>query len=77
MLAADAVMNLRPWDYWNTTTRAVLPEIAPALRILEHVLSQQPDHAGAIHLYIHLTEGSDHPEKAGKSYKLDRETFVR
>jgi tetratricopeptide (TPR) repeat protein len=32
--------------------------------VAERVLAQHPDHPGAIHLYIHLTEASTTPERA-------------
>ncbi len=54
-LYAEAVMDLRPWDYW---TRDMLPypETEEVLRVLESVLARNPNHPGAIHLYIHSVE---------------------
>ncbi len=54
-LYAEAVMNLRPWDYW---TRDLKPytETVEAVNVLESVLAINPNHPGAIHLYIHSVE---------------------
>lgn len=63
-LYADALMNLSPWDYWEPggkTPRAAVTDLVPAL---ERVLRQQPDHAAAIHLYIHAVEASANPRRA-------------
>ena len=62
VLAADALMNLSPWDYY-------LPSGAPkangarALTLLERVLARSPDHAGACHFFIHAVEAVA-PERA-------------
>ena len=65
-LYADALMNRRPWDYW---TREGLPRpgIAQAVAQLEGVLKQFPDHPGAHHLYIHVVEASNDPDRAVNS----------
>jgi tetratricopeptide (TPR) repeat protein len=54
-LYAEAVMDLRPWDYWSRDKQPY-PETTQALRILETVLERNPNHPGAIHLYIHTVE---------------------
>jgi tetratricopeptide (TPR) repeat protein len=62
-LFADSMMNLRPWKLWN-------PDGAPAegtneiVATLEGVLRRDPNHIGAMHLYIHAVEASPHPERA-------------
>jgi tetratricopeptide (TPR) repeat protein len=61
VLAAEALMDLHPWDFWNLKTgkpRAWTPEI---LALLEQVLERAPDHPMANHLYIHLVEASQEP----------------
>jgi tetratricopeptide (TPR) repeat protein len=63
VLYAESVMDLRPWNYW---TRDGVPyegtlEIAERL---ESVIERNPNHPGALHLYIHLMEPTDQPEKA-------------
>ena len=64
MLTADALMNLSPWDYWADEGRTPKNATAEFVAILERVLATQPDHIGAIHLYIHAVEASDRPERA-------------
>src|SRR5215831_17945031 len=64
VLTIDAIMNLSPWDYWEVDGKTPKGQIGDAIRIAEHVLARHPDHPGAIHLYIHLTEASATPERA-------------
>jgi tetratricopeptide (TPR) repeat protein len=64
VLFADAVMNTSPWDYWEIDGRTAKGRIGEAVAAIEQVLEVNPDHAGAIHLYIHLTEASATPERA-------------
>ena len=54
-LYAEAVMDLRPWNYW-TRDMQPYPETREVLTVLESVLSRNPNHPGAIHLYIHTVE---------------------
>jgi tetratricopeptide (TPR) repeat protein len=54
-LYAEAVMDLRPWNYW-TRDMQPYPETAEVLKVLESVLARNPNHPGAIHLYIHSVE---------------------
>ena len=54
-LYAEAVMDLRPWNYW-TRDKQPYPETREVLRVLESVLKRNPNHPGAIHLYIHSVE---------------------
>lgn len=62
-LYAEALMDLLPWDLWSLEGEP-RPETPEVLRTLERVLSLNPDHPGANHLYIHVCEASPHPEKA-------------
>ena len=62
-LFADALMNLRPWDYWTPEGDAQ-PGTEELIAVLEHVLALQPDHPGASHFYIHTIEASPFPERA-------------
>lgn len=64
MLAADAVMNLSPWDYWEAAGTRNKGRAGEARVHLERVLAQDPDHVGAIHFYIHFMEASSSPERA-------------
>ncbi|MEZ5933373.1 MAG: hypothetical protein R3F54_15765 [Alphaproteobacteria bacterium] len=61
---ADAAMNTMPWDYWELDGRTPKAGIGDAIAAIESVLAANPDHPGAIHLYIHLMEASTTPEKA-------------
>src|SRR4029078_3214849 len=63
-LYADALMNTSPWDYWQRGGKQWKPACADLVPTLERVLKQNPNHAGAIHLYIHAVEASDHPKRA-------------
>jgi tetratricopeptide (TPR) repeat protein len=54
-LYAEAEMNLRPWNYW-TRDMQPYPETAIILSVLESVMARNPNHPGAIHLYIHSVE---------------------
>lgn len=71
LLTADALMNLAPWDYWADGGRTPKGETETILALLEGILgirpspiAANPDHPGAIHLYIHTVEASDRPERA-------------
>ena len=63
-VAAEAEMDTRPWDYWESDRRTPKGRIAEATALIERVLARTPDHAQAIHLYIHLMENTAFPEKA-------------
>jgi tetratricopeptide (TPR) repeat protein len=54
-LYAEAVMDLRPWNYWTRDLQPY-PETAKVIHVLESVLARNPNHPGAIHLYIHAVE---------------------
>lgn len=60
---AEALMDLRPWNYW---TRDGLPyeETRQVQATLERVLAAHRNHPGALHLWIHLWEPTDTPERA-------------
>jgi tetratricopeptide (TPR) repeat protein len=60
---ADAMMNLRPWNLW-TPDGAPHPGTEELVQTLERVLARNPDHPGAIHLYIHAVEASRQPQRA-------------
>ena len=64
VLYADAVMNTAPWDYWEADGATPKGRIGEAIAAVEGVLAEHPEHVGAIHLYIHLTEASTTPERA-------------
>lgn len=64
VLYAEAVMDLSPWDYWQPGGAEPKPQSAAIVPTLERVLARDPDHAGAIHYYIHAVEASDRPQRA-------------
>ena len=63
-LYAEALMDLSPWDYWKPGGVEPHPQSVHIVPTLERVLAKDPNHAGAIHLYIHAVEASDRPERA-------------
>ena len=63
-VAAEAELDTRPWDYWESDRRTPKGRVAEAVALIERVLARNPDHAQAIHLYIHLMENTAFPEKA-------------
>jgi tetratricopeptide (TPR) repeat protein len=63
-LYAEAAMDTQPWDYWEAGGARPKGRGAEIVRTLETVLARDPDHAGAIHLYIHAMEASTQPDKA-------------
>ena len=60
---AESLMNLRPWNYWSPDGLPY-PETKEAIASLDVVLKRNPKHPGALHLWIHLWEPTDTPEKA-------------
>jgi tetratricopeptide (TPR) repeat protein len=63
-LYADALMNVSPWDYWEPGGKRLRAPVAELVTTLERALRSDPDHIGAIHLYIHAVEASDNPRRA-------------
>jgi tetratricopeptide (TPR) repeat protein len=62
-LYAEALMDLRPWNYW---TRDGLPyeETRHVQTELAAVFASNRNHPGALHLWVHLWEATDTPERA-------------
>ena len=62
-LYVDSLMTHAAWSYWNRdgSPREGTRE---AVQTLDRILAQNPNHPGAVHLYIHLYESSAHPERA-------------
>ncbi len=60
---AESMMNLRPWDLW-AKDGSPHPGTEEILATLERVLERNPNHLGAIHLYIHATEASPKPGRS-------------
>src|SRR5690606_16602783 len=61
-LHAEALMNLQPWDYYDDQ-RQPKGNTAEIVQVLESVIRRNPDHAGALHLYVHAVEASAQPER--------------
>lgn len=66
MLYVESVMDLRPWGYWqgDGTPHEGTAEI---VALTEQVMAKNPRHPGAVHMYIHLLEGTATPERAEKA----------
>lgn len=63
MLYVESMMNLRPWNYWMPDGQPY-EGTAEIVSITEDVLRKNPMHPGALHLYIHLIEPTNAPERA-------------
>lgn len=62
-LYAEALMDTRPWNYWS---RDGVPydETIEIERALSQVIATHQHHPGALHLWVHLWEPTDTPERA-------------
>jgi tetratricopeptide (TPR) repeat protein len=60
---AEAMMNLRPWDQWTPDGKPQ-PGTDEIIATLDAVLTLNPNHPLANHLYIHAVEASPNPERA-------------
>jgi tetratricopeptide (TPR) repeat protein len=67
VMAAESIMSASPWDYWQAGGKLPKGRIGEALTLVETVLARSPDNPQAIHLLIHLTEASAHPERAASA----------
>jgi tetratricopeptide (TPR) repeat protein len=63
-LYAEALMDLRPWNYWTNSGKAKAPSTKEQLRVVEQIVKRNPDHPGACHFYIHAIEASTEAHKA-------------
>jgi hypothetical protein len=63
VLYSEALMDLMPWSYWTRDgqphdgTRQIIDS-------LERAIAKNKNHPGALHLWIHLWEATDTPERA-------------
>lgn len=64
VLAAEAVMDTTPWNYWQADKTTPVGRSMTAVRLLERVMERNPGFAQASHLYIHLMENSRDPRLA-------------
>jgi tetratricopeptide (TPR) repeat protein len=61
---AEAMMDTQPWDYYAPDAIKMKGHGAEIVATLESVLKREPNHPGALHLYIHAVEASTTPERA-------------
>ncbi len=59
---AEAQMDLHPWDYYDDKGNEK-DHTAEVIATLESVMKRNPDHAGALHLYIHAVEASKNADR--------------
>jgi len=62
-LYAESLMNLQPWDYWETDG-SPKGRIEEVVGVIEGVIADDPQHPGALHFYIHAVEASRDPDRA-------------
>jgi tetratricopeptide (TPR) repeat protein len=63
VLAAEALMNLHPYDWWTRAGRAQ-PWTGRIAALLEAAIALAPEHPGAHHYLVHLMETSPTPQRA-------------
>lgn len=63
VLAAEAELNLHPYDWWNPDGSGK-PWTASTTDLLARALKLAPDHPGANHYWIHVMESSADPSRA-------------
>jgi tetratricopeptide (TPR) repeat protein len=61
-LHAESMMDLQPWDYYDASFEPK-GHTAEVVSQLESVMARNPEHAGALHLYVHAVEASRDPSK--------------
>lgn len=59
---AEAMMDTQPWDYYDAKLQPK-GHTAEIVSTLESVIKRNPDHAGALHLYVHAVEASSDPQR--------------
>lgn len=62
VLYAESLMDLAPWNYWEADGSPG-PYTTTLVEMLESTMAQDPQHVGALHLYIHAMEQFT-PERA-------------
>jgi tetratricopeptide (TPR) repeat protein len=61
---AEAMMDTQPWDYWQNDGVTPKGHALEIVSTLESVIKREPNHPGALHLYIHAVEATTTPERA-------------
>jgi tetratricopeptide (TPR) repeat protein len=69
---AEAMMDLQPWDYYDAQQKPK-GNTELIVKTLEGVMARMPDHAGALHLYIHAVEASANPDRGAAAADRLRE----
>ena len=72
VLHAEAMMDLQPWDYYDERQQPK-GNTAEVVSTLESVIGRNPDHAGALHLYVHAVEASSEPQRGAAAADRLRE----
>ena len=62
VLHAEALMDLQPWAYYDAQLQPT-GHTTEIVSTLESVMARNPDHAGALHLYVHAVEASADPQR--------------
>jgi tetratricopeptide (TPR) repeat protein len=63
VLAAESLLNLHPYDWWEPDGRA-MPWTGEVVALLARALKLAPGHPGANHYWVHLMELSASPGRA-------------
>jgi len=61
---AEAMMDTQPWDYWLQDGVTPKGHALDIVSTLEGIIKREPNHPGALHLYIHAVEATTTPERA-------------
>lgn len=61
---AEAMMDTQPWDYWELDGKTPKGHALAIVATLEDIIRRDPNHPGALHLYIHAVEATTTPERA-------------
>ena len=69
---AEALMDLQPWDYYDAQLQPQ-GHTVEVVETLESVMARDPDHAGALHLYVHAVEASADPQRGAAAADRLRE----
>lgn len=67
-LAAEAIMDLSPWNYWSAGQPR--PQTRAMLELLDAILAVNPNHPGGCHLLIHAVEAADPQRAVGCAERL-------
>lgn len=70
---AESLMVLNAWNlYEYPTGKPCSADVGEIEEVLENALAIHPDHPGICHLYVHLCEMSERPERALKACRALR-----